>query len=130
MRYLLAFIIIALVTYSLQAQDRILLSKATVHIGNGKVIQQGLVGIEGDEIVLVENGLAYTVDKAKWDTIIDLKGKHLYPGFFAPNSTLGLTEVDAVRATRDFDEVGKFNPHVRSLIACLLYTSPSPRDRG
>lgn len=117
MRYILALIIISLVTQSLQAQKRILLSKATVHVGNGKVIQQGLVGIEGEEIVMVENGLAYTVDKAKWDTIIDVKGKHLYPGFFAPNSTLGLTEVDAVRATRDFDEVGKFNPHVRSLIA-------------
>jgi imidazolonepropionase-like amidohydrolase len=117
MKYLLAVIIIGLVSYSLQGQKRILLSKATVHVGNGNVIQQGLVGIEDDKIVLVENGLAYTVDKSKWDTIIDLKGKHLYPGFFAPNSTLGLTEVDAVRATRDFDEVGKFNPHVRSLIA-------------
>lgn len=117
MKYLLAAIIIGLVSYSLQSQKRILLSKATVHVGNGNVIQQGLVGIEDDKIVLVENGLAYTVDKSNWDTIIDLKGKHLYPGFFAPNSTLGLTEVDAIRATRDFDEVGKFNPHVRSLIA-------------
>jgi imidazolonepropionase-like amidohydrolase len=117
MRYILAFIIVSLVTCSLHAQERILLSKATVHIGNGKVIQQGLVGIEGDQIVLVENGLAYTVDKSAWDTIIDIKGKYLYPGFFALNSTLGLTEVDAVRATRDFDEVGKFNPHVRALIA-------------
>ena len=117
MRYILTCLIIGLVTFSLPAQKRILLSKATVHIGNGKVIQQGLVGIEGEEIVMVENGLAYTIDKASWDTIIDLKGKHLYPGFFAPNSTLGITEVDAVRATNDFDEVGKFNPHVRSLIA-------------
>jgi imidazolonepropionase-like amidohydrolase len=117
MRYILAITILSLLVVSSFAQERILLSKATVHVGNGKVIQQGLVGIEGDEIILVENGLAYTIDKSSWDTIIDVKGKHLYPGFFAPNSTLGLTEVDAVRATRDFDEVGKFNPHVRSIIA-------------
>jgi imidazolonepropionase-like amidohydrolase len=99
------------------AQNRILLSKAKVHVGNGKVINQGLVGIEGENIILVENALTYTIDKSKWDTIIELKGQELYPGFFAPNSTLGLTEIDAVRATRDFDEVGAFNPHIRALIA-------------
>lgn len=100
-----------------KAQDRILLSKAKVHIGDGKVINQGLVGIQGENIILVENALTYTIDKSKWDTIIELKGQELYPGFFAPNSTLGLTEVDAVRATRDFHEVGTYNPHIRALIA-------------
>jgi hypothetical protein len=35
----------------------------------------------------------------------------------APNSTLGLTEIDAVKATRDFDEVGTYNPHIRAQIA-------------
>lgn len=99
------------------AQDKILLSRATVHTGSGIKINQGLVGIENDKIVLVENALTYSLDKSAWDTIIDLKGKHLYPAFFAPNSTLGLTEIDAVRATNDYDEVGDFNPHVRSLIA-------------
>ncbi|MGM0479376.1 MAG: amidohydrolase family protein [Bacteroidota bacterium] len=99
------------------SQQRILYSRATVHVGNGEKYAQGLVGIEGDEIVLVKNALAHTVDPEKWDTIIECKGNHLYPAFIAPNSTLGLTEIDAVRATRDFDEVGKWNPHVRSLIA-------------
>jgi hypothetical protein len=41
----------------------------------------------------------------------------VYPGFVAANSTLGLTEIDAVRATNDYDEVGDFNPHIRSQIA-------------
>ena len=49
--------------------------------------------------------------------IIDAKGKHIYPGFIAPNSTLGLVEIDAVRATNDDDEVGAMNPHIRSIIA-------------
>lgn len=113
------FLIVLVVFSSLftRGQERILLSRATVHTGNGKTINQGLIGIEGERIVLVENALAYTLDPSKWDTIIDLKGKHVYPAFIAPNSTLGLTEIDAVRATNDFDEVGIFNPHVRSLIA-------------
>ncbi len=46
--------------------------------------------------------------------IIDCSGKRVYPGFIAPNTTLGLTEVDAVRATRDMAEAGTFNPNVRA----------------
>jgi len=49
--------------------------------------------------------------------VIKANGKHIYPGFIAPNSTLGLAEVDAVRASRDFNEVGSMNPHIRSIIA-------------
>ena len=49
--------------------------------------------------------------------IIDANGKHLYPGFIAANSTLGLVEIDAVRSTRDLDELGDFLPHIRSLVA-------------
>ena len=31
---------------------------------------------------------------------IDLKGQHLYPGLIALNSALGLSEIEAVHATR------------------------------
>tara|TARA_B100000508_G_scaffold137355_1_gene131541 strand:+ start:51786 stop:53060 length:1275 start_codon:yes stop_codon:yes gene_type:complete len=112
-------IILLLVSFSFGSlsQEKILLSRATVHTGNGIKINQGLVGIQDDKIILVENALTYSLDKEVWDTIIDLKGKHVYPAFFAPNSNLGLTEIDAVRATNDYDEVGAFNPHIRSLIA-------------
>lgn len=100
------------------AQPRsILLENATVHVGNGQLYEKGLVGINDGKISLVRNALAYTYSREDWDTIIDLNGQHLYPGFVAPTSTLGLTEIDAVRATLDFQEVGTYNPHVRSLIA-------------
>jgi len=52
-----------------------------------------------------------------FDTTIDVSGKHIYPAFIAPNSTLGIGEVEAVRATNDFAEIGTYNPHVRALIA-------------
>jgi imidazolonepropionase-like amidohydrolase len=61
--------------------------------------------------------MTYRYDPAYWDTIINLKGAHVYPGFVAPNSTLGITEIDAVKATRDYREIGYFNPHVRSQVA-------------
>jgi imidazolonepropionase-like amidohydrolase len=96
---------------------KILLEGATTHIGNGNIISTGTVGIENGVITLVKNTLAYTYNKSDWDTVINLTGHHLYPGFVAPNSTLGLTEIDAVRASRDFQETGTYNPHVRAQIA-------------
>lgn len=123
------------------AQKKILFEGAKVHVGNGKVIEQGLVGINDGEIILVDNALVANYLEEEWDTIIKCKNQHMYPGFFAPNSTLGLTEIDAVRATRDFAEVGEFNPHIRSEIAFnveskviatvrsngVLFTQTSPR---
>jgi len=87
---------------------------ATAHIGNGDVIENALIMFENGTLTFV--GSANT-KIARKGTIIDAKGKHVYPGFIAPNSTLGLVEVDAVRATNDDDEVGAMNPHIRSLIA-------------
>lgn len=100
-----------------QEKQRILISGGNLHIGNGEVLQSAAIGIKDGEILFVKNALAYTVDKNDWDTIIDVTGKEVYPGFIAPNSTLGLTEIDAVRATRDYDEVGTYNPHIRAQIA-------------
>lgn len=118
MKFILLILIICMsfVKHSI-AQEKILLLNGRLHVGNGTVIEQSAIGIEGETIVFVKNALAYTVNQKEWDTIIQLKGNEIYPAFVAPNSTLGLTEIDAVRATRDFDDVGSFNPHVRSQIA-------------
>lgn len=110
------FAIIGLSSFG-QSKEKILLVNGFLHIGNGETLQSALIGIEKGKITLIKNSLAYTIDSKEWDTIIQLNGRHIYPGFVAPNSTLGITEIDAVRATRDFDEVGTFNPHVRSQIA-------------
>lgn len=104
-------------TYGQKKYSKILLESGTVHIGNGQVITTGSIGIENGVIILIKNTLAYTYNKSDWDTIINLSGHHIYPGFVAPNSTLGLTEIDAVRASRDYEEIGVFNPHVRAQIA-------------
>lgn len=98
-------------------QRKILMENAFLHAGNGNVIETASIGIEDGKITLIKNTLTTEINKSVYDTIIDVKGQHVYPGFIAPNSTLGLTEIDAVRATLDFQEVGLFNPHVRALIA-------------
>ena len=104
-------------TTSAQNPSKILLHSGFLHVGNGDTLESALIGIENGEITLVRNSLTHRYDPTYWDTIIDLKGGHIYPGFVAPNTTLGITEIDAVRATRDYRETGYYNPHVRSQIA-------------
>lgn len=118
MKYIVLTLILAFsVSAGAQQPNKILLLNGLLHIGNGETQESALIGIEDGQITIVKNSLTYRYDPEYWDTIIDVAGSHIYPGFVAPNSTLGLTEIDAVRATRDYDEVGIFNPHVRSQIA-------------
>ncbi|WP_288984587.1 amidohydrolase family protein [uncultured Flavobacterium sp.] len=93
----------------------ILIIGAKAHLGNGEVIENSLISIIDGKIATI--GDATVMKPAKHDIIIEASGKHVYPGFIAPNSTLGLVEIDAVRASDDESEIGEFNPHVRSIIA-------------
>lgn len=88
---------------------------ATAHIGNGEVIENSLIIFENGKLTQVLD--ANSTKMPYRGRIIEAKGKHVYPGFIAPNTTLGLVEIDAVRATNDEDEIGSMLPHVRSLIA-------------
>ncbi|MGA0896859.1 MAG: amidohydrolase family protein [Flavobacteriaceae bacterium] len=94
-------------------QQSLLITNAVVHTGTGTVLENGAVGFD--------NGIITYVGSANvapaFEKTIDAKGKHLYPGFIATNSSLGLAEIDAVRATVDYDELGDFLPHVRTAIA-------------
>jgi imidazolonepropionase-like amidohydrolase len=88
---------------------------ATAHIGNGTIIENSIIIVENGKITACVDGLTSKIPYK--GTVIDAKGKHVYPGFIAPNSTLGLQEIGAVRATNDTQEIGTMNPHIRSLIA-------------
>lgn len=90
---------------------------ATIHIGNDSVIQNGIVGIRNGKIVEVIDASKNKVELGNYDEKIDGTGKHVYPGLIAPNSTLGLTEIESVRATIDFRELGATLPNVRTVIA-------------
>ncbi|MBT3872726.1 MAG: amidohydrolase family protein [Flavobacteriaceae bacterium] len=95
--------------------ETITISGATAHIGNGTIIKNSIITFENGILIAVADA---TISKiALKGTIIDATGKHVYPGFIAPNTTLGIVEIDAVRPTRDEDELGEFIPNVRSLIA-------------
>ena len=95
----------------------ILLLHATIHIGNGTVIKDGYIGIKDGKIALVADATVAVLNKDAYDTVIDCKGKQVYPGFIAPDCTLGLVETESVRAQIDVEDIGQFNPELRSLIA-------------
>lgn len=100
-----------------EQEQSILLLGGIAHLGDGTVIENSVIGFEKGKLTMVADARTVRFDKAQFNKVIEITGKHVYPGFIAPNTTLGITEIDAVRATRDFAEVGVFKPHVRSLTA-------------
>lgn len=101
---------------------------ATLHLGNGQTLE-GIIGFENGLITYVGTGAEIRLN-AETATIIDASGKHVYPGFIAFNSILGLNEIDAVRATRDQSETGGLNPHVRALVAYNTDSRITPTVRN
>jgi hypothetical protein len=134
-----------IVTTSLNAQKtytHIALINATAHIGNGRLIENSLVVINKNKLEVVSSITGIRLSPSSYDTVIDLQGKHIYPGIINTNNILGLHDAEEVRATRDFSEVGNINPHIRALIAYntdnliiptvktngILYTQVTPRN--
>lgn len=111
----LSFSIFAQQTPALPQEGIITIVGAKAHIGDGTVIENSIISFENGKIIAVAD--ATTSKIALRGTIIKADGKHIYPGFIAPAKSLGLIEVNAVRASNDQDEVGDFIPNIRSLIA-------------
>lgn len=93
----------------------ITITGGTAHVGNGEVIENAVIVMENGKLTTVADGKV--IKMAPKGTVIDAQGKHIYPGFIATNTTLGLVEVGAVRPSNDDDEIGDMIPHVRALIA-------------
>jgi len=97
------------------------------------IAQNKPILLKGGILHTIENGTMYNVDLL-FDNgtiqeignevivpdntkVINIKGKHVYPGLISACSTLGLQEIGAVRATRDYAEVGSINPNVRANVS-------------
>jgi imidazolonepropionase-like amidohydrolase len=109
-------------TFSAEA---ILLRGATVHTVSGETFSPGDVLIQDGKIAAV--GKSLSVPDAK---VIDLAGRQIYPGLIALDTTLGLIEIEAVRATDDTSEVGEFTPDVMSWLAVNPDSETLPVARG
>jgi len=128
--------IVLLIATKASAQT-ILLHGATVHTVSGETLSPGDVLIQDGKIVQVGKSIPGRRGKT-----IDLTGMHLYPGMIALDTTLGLIEIEAVRATDDRAEVGDYVPDVESWVAVnpdsellpvaraagIAYFEPVPQD--
>lgn len=112
------------------ATKRILLLGGIAHIGNGTVIEQSAIGIAQGKITFIMDGKGFKPARTAFDTIIDIYGKHVYPGLIAMNTQLGINEIEAVRATHDYDEVGNVNPSSRAIIAYNTDSKVTPTVRS
>ncbi len=122
MKKLLIAVAAATVTLSAAANDivpaepqqqPILLQNGTLHtVTNGVQEDTDLLFIDG-KISAIGSDLA-APDGAQ---IIDVSGKHVYPGVIALDTTIGLREIEAVRATEDAEEVGSVTPEVSGHVA-------------
>jgi imidazolonepropionase-like amidohydrolase len=96
---------------------RILFMGAKAHLGNGEVIEMSAVGIADGKITFIMDSRGYKPARGLFDTIINVDGKHIYPGFIAMNTSIGLQEIEQVRATIDNNETGTLNPSARAITA-------------
>ena len=88
-------------------QGPILLQGGTLFtISDGRI--QGDLLVEGGKISAIGSNI--TVPEGA--QIIDIAGHHVYPGLIALDTTLGLVEIEAIRATIDTRETGQVTPEV------------------
>ena len=125
-----SFFPIALAIVPVPAADQsepIAITGAVIHVGNGMVINDGVITFN-EGLITAVGTVTEGVDLVD-HLLIDVQGRHVYPGFVLPNSTLGLIEVNSVRATSDVLEEGDINASVRSAIAYNTDSEIIPANR-
>ncbi len=97
-------------------EKAIILIGSIAHLGNGEVINNSIIAFNNGKITHVGDASNHSLNLSSYK-VINVEGKHIYPGLILPNVGLGLVEVGSVKATVDAAEIGSFNPNVRSIIA-------------
>ncbi|HEV2831349.1 MAG TPA: amidohydrolase, partial [Hanamia sp.] len=93
----------------------IYITHATIHVGNGNIINDGTIRINKGKIENVGTNIPVPAGDVK---VYDVKGKQVYPGLINSITNLGIKEVSgSVRGTNDYAELGNMNPSVRSIVA-------------
>ena len=106
--------LLLLVGITLAAQGELILYEcAMIHTADQPSIRNGQMLVRDGRIIKVGTEINPPSGTVKRD----LGKLHLYPGLIAPATSLGLTEINAVRATQDTTEVGDFTPDVEAWIS-------------
>ncbi len=111
--FLLVYIFTALASDQIPAppqQQPIALTGGTIHPVVGEPIENGTIVFDKGKIIAIGTQVELP-DNCR---VISVEGLHVYPVLIAANTVIGLVEIPAVRATRDFAEVGEIKPNVRA----------------
>jgi imidazolonepropionase-like amidohydrolase len=84
-----------------------------IHTLTGEPIQDGTIVFDKGRITELGPRMA-PPESAE---VIDLQGRHVYPGLIEAHSQLGLTEIGSTRSTIDSSETGNLNPNVSAHVA-------------
>lgn len=112
--YINFLVAISQTTPAPKQQGEIIITGANIHVGNGQLISNGILAFTNGKISYVGTDISKVSANARR---IDAKDKEIYPGFIALGSSLGLNEIEQVKATIDESELGAMNANVRSIIA-------------
>ncbi|OEG75438.1 amidohydrolase [Shewanella colwelliana] len=93
-------------------QGPIVIQNATLHTVIDGVQTGSSLRIEQGQIVAI--GPEVSTQDAQ---VIDAKGKHVYPGLIALDTSMGLVEVEMMRPSNDSYEVGESNPQLLAISA-------------
>ncbi len=104
------------------------LTGAIVHTVSGPSITDGTVLIADGRIAAV--GPRSQVEVPSGVTVVDLGGKHLYPGLIDPSTGLGTVDIGSVPAAADNQEIGRYNPHVRAITSVHPHSETIPVARA
>jgi imidazolonepropionase-like amidohydrolase len=91
----------------------IALMGGTLHPVSGAAMENGIILFDGGKII----ALGKEVELPDNAERIDVSGRHVYPGLIAANTQIGLIEINSIRQTHDFQEVGEIKPNVMTNFA-------------
>lgn len=121
-KFLLPFVVVASVALVARASDNVpvvkpgkpvLLRGATVHTVSGADLAATDVLLRDGKIAAIGPNLAAPGDA----TVVDVAGKHVYPGLISAQTSLGLVEISSVAGSVDMSETGALNPNARAQAA-------------
>jgi imidazolonepropionase-like amidohydrolase len=93
----------------------------TLHPVSSPPVEDGVVIVRNGHITAV--GPSSQISVPGDVTIVDVSGKHLYPGMIDPLTNLGIYEFGAVSQASDISETGTYNPQVRAIPAIVPYSA-------
>ncbi|MEM7199700.1 MAG: amidohydrolase family protein [Planctomycetota bacterium] len=111
-------------------REAIVLTGATLHPVAGPPLADAAIRFVDGTIQWVGAAAEIVSVTTEGDRIIEVAGKHIYPGFISAVTSLGLVEIGSISATRDETEVGDFTPEVRAAVAVNPDSTAMPVTRA